>query len=704
MHTDTAIGRMRVCLRCQSRYDDALMEECPRDGSPLIEILQTPAGKSRASQEIQTGRERCFEAPDMADCQPGPGQAPGDANAAMSGDHPGDVPGELVDALAALMADGNATQTGGEQAAAPAEQPPEHRVGEVLGSYRLLELIGQGGMGWVYRAEHVKLGRQVALKLLRADRAGRRDAVARFFQEARTVNRIRHRNLIDITDLVELDDGTTFIIMELLIGLTLGEWRRANQEETGRALDIVVQICDGLAAVHGLGVVHRDLKPDNIIIVPTAEGDLVKLLDFGIAKLMSDEEPGPDTEAGTMLGTPAYMSPEQAGGSPVDARSDIYSLGVLLYEMFTRERVFRGRCLGEYVRKHLNVVPRLPSETRHGADIDPRLEAIIMRCLAKQPEDRYGSADELRDALATLRSFEHIVFGDERPGETGDDRDALAQGAASVVLRPSGALFVEAPGATPPAPALYRSGPITENGRIPAANLLLAARPRLPWVIAGVALMVLVYRSWEGVWAPSGKQQALPASAARVQVSPGPRLTMAEPATASAAAGRWRAPAQHAVHLDSMPSAEVRLVGSELSPCRTPCVLEVPPGTPEGQLAFQARGYYTTRIPFDPADPALLVYTRLEEIPRNPPAFRHADGARSGARLESTAGLEQRRSDNRSGEPRMHPAEKPRKRSRPGPQRSEDTARAERGKHQHADHGAPTSVHPTETLDPFGGQ
>jgi serine/threonine-protein kinase len=281
---------------------------------------------------------------------------------------------------------------------------PDDYLERVLGSYRVIELLGKGGMGYVYRAEHTKLGREVALKLLRADYASRRDAVARFFQEARTVNRARHRNIVDVTDFVELDDGTTYIIMELLTGTSLGAWARAGVD-LPRALAVLLQICDGLDAAHAVGVVHRDLKPDNVIIVPTADGaELVKLLDFGVAKLLNrdDEDVGFQTAAGSVIGTPAYMSPEQAGGMAIDARSDIYSLGAIMYELFSGQPMFRGRSFGEYVRKHLTEVPVPPRQTPGGAQLDPQLEAVILRCLAKDPDQRFPQITELREALLQM--------------------------------------------------------------------------------------------------------------------------------------------------------------------------------------------------------------------------------------------------------------------------------------------------------------
>src|SRR6478609_4728890 len=287
----------------------------------------------------------------------------------------------------------------------PTKPPPvpaksgvdDYPLGTVLGTYKIVELLGKGGMGYVFRAEHIKLGREVALKLLRGDYAKRRDAVLRFFQEAKTVNRVRHRNIVDVTDFVELDDGTTFIIMEFLRGQSLGKWARTGID-LPRALAVLVQICDGLGAAHAVGVVHRDLKPDNVIVVPTSDGaELVKLLDFGVAKLLNrdDEDIGFQTAAGSVIGTPAYMSPEQAGGMMVDLRSDIYSLGAIMYELFCGQPMFRGRSFGEFVRKHLTEMPVLPHQTPGGANIDPRLEQLILRALAKDPNERYAHILEL---------------------------------------------------------------------------------------------------------------------------------------------------------------------------------------------------------------------------------------------------------------------------------------------------------------------
>jgi serine/threonine protein kinase len=358
---------------------------------------------------------------DSIDAESVDDSAPGEASVAHASSAPGDslargtgLPAEDRTKVATPAAR-NRTHPPSEpprssrsrKASAPPEnvkESPDARLGEILGSYRVLDVLGKGGMGFVYRAEHVKLGREVALKVLRSDYAKRRDAVSRFFQEARTVNRIRHRNIVDVTDLLELDDGTTFIIMELLRGQSLGRWARKGFD-LARALAVLIQICDGLAAAHAVGVIHRDLKPDNVFIVPTPDGaELVKLLDFGVAKLVNrdDEDVGLETAAGSVIGTPAYMSPEQAGGMPVDARADIYSVGAIMYEMFTGQPMFRGRSFGEYVRKHLSEHPVRPRATSGGAGMDERLEGAILRAIEKDPNRRFSSIAELRDVLLHL--------------------------------------------------------------------------------------------------------------------------------------------------------------------------------------------------------------------------------------------------------------------------------------------------------------
>src|SRR6185503_15570489 len=207
----------------------------------------------------------------------------------------------------------------------------------------------------------VRLGRVVALKVLHEQHARRRDAIQRLFQEARAASQIRHPNIVDVIDYLELGGDLVCIVMEYLAGPSLADLVEVpSPMPVARALDLAVQIAEALDAAHAAGIVHRDLKPDNIVVVA---GDRVKLLDFGVAKLMAGRADPPLTAAGQVFGTPAYMSPEQASGAEVDVRTDIYSLGAILYEMFTGELPFAARNFDEYAFKHLTVPPPPPSDT-----------------------------------------------------------------------------------------------------------------------------------------------------------------------------------------------------------------------------------------------------------------------------------------------------------------------------------------------------
>jgi serine/threonine protein kinase len=489
----------------------------------------------------------------------------------------------------------------------PTRDDPDDRIGRTLGSYKVLELLGKGGMGFVYRAEHVKLGREVALKLLRSDYARRKDAVARFIQEARTVNRIRHRNIVDVPDIIELDDGTTCIVMEFLRGQSLGKWARSGVD-LPRALAVLVQICDGLAAAHAVDIVHRDLKPDNVFIVPTADGaELVKLLDFGVAKLLhrEDEDIGFQTAAGSVIGTPAYMSPEQAGGMPIDARSDIYSLGAIMYELFCGQPMFRGRSFGEFVRKHLTEMPVPPRQTAGGAHMDERLEAVIMKALEKDPNRRFGHILELRDALL------HLLGGMEtylpgyaamqsglRPAPPAPMMATLppmpipgmpTPGAGHVSMSSSIASMPSIPSlASVPSmqevPVLpsgpYAYGPYGQSQHHSQIMAMPTPPPPAPtpwwvWVVGGaVAIAVGVGAA---IWY-AGREQAT-----KYTSRPAPSTTaeiLAPSPDPAPAAGETPAPATATpkfvtVRVESTPSGGVYESGSPAELCRTPCEFNV---------------------------------------------------------------------------------------------------------------------------------
>ena len=295
---------------------------------------------------------------------------------------------------------------GAPPTASPGPSGASFDVGTALGQYQLIQLLGEGGMGRVFLAEHMKLGRRVAIKLLRPEFAYQPEAVQRFFGEARVVNRINHEHIVEIVDFVDGEGAEKYYVMELLRGQSLRELLdREGALSLARTLHLAEQICDTLAAVHSANVVHRDLKPDNVFLVERAgQKDFVKLLDFGVAKLLDGQSPATSpkrnnqTAAGGLLGTPEYMAPEQLSGKPVDARSDIYSLGIMLFELLTGRKPFLAESFGETVVKHLTEAPPHPNQFAK-IPLPTAIDALILKCLQKHPAERPQSMLELRNGL-----------------------------------------------------------------------------------------------------------------------------------------------------------------------------------------------------------------------------------------------------------------------------------------------------------------
>jgi serine/threonine protein kinase/Tol biopolymer transport system component len=279
-------------------------------------------------------------------------------------------------------------------------------IGQILGHYRILEKIGAGGMGEVYRASDDRLGREVAVKVLKPALAGDPDRLRRFEQEARASAALSHPNIVTVYD-IGIHEGAPYIVSELLQGQTLRERLKSGPLSTRQAAGYAEQIAHGLVAAHERQIVHRDLKPENLFL--TQDG-LVKILDFGIAKLSprdlsedrSVEDLTTQTRAGTVLGTVAYMSPEQIRAQPVDHRSDLFSLGAILYEMATGARAFQGKTEADTLMAVLSGEPPDMAELRQGIPV--AFEQTVRHCLEKQPEDRFQSARDLAFALSTVSS------------------------------------------------------------------------------------------------------------------------------------------------------------------------------------------------------------------------------------------------------------------------------------------------------------
>ncbi len=285
-------------------------------------------------------------------------------------------------------------------------------IGESLGKYRILDKLGAGGMGEVYRAEDTELQRHVALKVLPADLSADPHALTRFKREARALAALDHPNIVGIHS-VEEADGIRFLTMQLVAGEPLSQVISRGDLSVEQILDIAIPLTDALAAAHERGIIHRDLKPANIMVTDDCR---VKVLDFGLAKSRQQEQALAATQMSTelmaqteqltrqgmVLGTVPYMSPEQVQGRPVDHRTDIFSLGIVLYEMACGKRPFGGENPATLISSILRDEPESVTEIRPG--LPQLLVDTIEKCLEKEPEDRFASARELHEELVGLRN------------------------------------------------------------------------------------------------------------------------------------------------------------------------------------------------------------------------------------------------------------------------------------------------------------
>ncbi|MFO0694788.1 MAG: protein kinase [Polyangiales bacterium] len=273
------------------------------------------------------------------------------------------------------------------------------RIGTTIGGrYRILQRVGAGGMASVYLARHVLIDRLVAVKTLRPELA--RDPVQRdrFLREARAVNRIHHPNIVEITDVGETEDGVVYLVMEYVPGESLLDHLAEAPFDSRRMLDIAAQIASALSRAHEMGVIHRDLKPENVLLVPEAGRELVKVLDFGIAKITDAPSL---TGSQQLFGTPGYIAPEYVQSAKLDGRADLYSLGVLMYEMVTGVLPFDYEFPGDLLVKHVVEPPIPPS--RRNPRVEPAVEELVLRALAKNPDQRFRDAHHFLDELERVR-------------------------------------------------------------------------------------------------------------------------------------------------------------------------------------------------------------------------------------------------------------------------------------------------------------
>jgi len=343
-------------------------------------------------------------------------------------------------------------------------------VGRVIGDkYRVVRSLGRGGMGRVFLAEQ-KMGtvvRKVAVKALHPDLAQEPSIAVRFNREAETVIKLTHPNTITFYDFGQSDDGTLYIVMEYIEGVSLARLVEKGAIEPPRIEHILSQICSSLHEAHDLGIIHRDLKPENVILTERAsQKDFVKLLDFGIAKRTElDTDSLQLTRAGVVLGTPPYMSPEQFAGQRLDRRSDVYSLGVLAYEMLTGRLPFSAKTPWEWATQHLSVTPPAIPESVGGTPIPESFSRTVMRALSKEVEDRPST---VMDFIEELRGD---VLGPETP--------------APEIAAPTTSLpFDSGP---PPSPRVDTSADTLVSAEIP-----LPKKRRGPWILLIFLLLLLI--------------------------------------------------------------------------------------------------------------------------------------------------------------------------------------------------------------------
>ncbi len=356
---------------------------------------------------------------------------------------------------------------------------PDPHIGlELDGGFRIVERIGAGGMGAVYKAEQAEMNRYVAVKILHAKYASRSDLAARFRREARAMSHLSHPNTARVFLYSQLPDGSCYIVMEYLEGMNLAKYVRVNGPVPWRrALPIMVQVCGALEEAHRAGIIHRDLKPENVFLTtPGGLADFPKVLDFGLAKVTEREmRPGSLilTQEGMVFGTPEFMSPEQAQGRTLDARADIYSLGVILYEMLTGKLPFDAKRPMDYVHLHINGKPISLAERHPTGEFPALLQVLFDSLLAKRPEDRPQSASDFAARLVSVLDGSASFAGAMPAAFAVNEGSAIARNAQTV---PDDPRFGTGAGGV---------SSNTQNG----APVVLPTS-RAPWIVAGVAIVV----------------------------------------------------------------------------------------------------------------------------------------------------------------------------------------------------------------------
>ena len=437
-------------------------------------------------------------------------------------------------------------------------------------------------MGVVYEADHVGLGKRVALKFLLEKYTEDPEVVARFHREARNASHIGHENICDVHDIGEADDGRAYLVMELLEGADLSQvLARSGPMSAERAVHLVNQILCGLAAAHGKGIIHRDMKPENVFVSTRASGDFVKIMDFGISKIIAAQDARVRlTATGAVLGTPVYMAPEQAmGAADMDHRVDIYAVGVMLYELLAGRPPFEAPSYLALVTKHLHEVP--PRLDTFRPDLPQQLVAAVHCALEKDPARRFGAAADFARALPSLELLRTAQW---------DGRVTTPVGSDSAVFATPPRAGAAPYGVVGPAQG---AAPVSQVMTSPSARLAVARQSSgwTPLLIVGsavaIAAALIVFALLTRDGSGSGASASAPASAN----APAPGASVAPAASAAEPAGSGAgAPTSSAIEIASQPS-EARVFIDGVDRGLTPITLQLPFGTYE--IRLEKAGYQT---------------------------------------------------------------------------------------------------------------
>ncbi|MBI4954762.1 MAG: serine/threonine protein kinase [Myxococcales bacterium] len=504
-------------------------------------------------------------------------------------------------------------------------------AGATVGEYQVEGKIGEGGFGAVYRAVHPLIGKLVAIKVLNRQYSSNPQMVSRFIAEARSVNQIRHRNIIDIFAFGKLEDGRQYFVMELLDGQPLDRYLASKVRlPPGEAVSILGAVARALDAAHGCGVAHRDLKPENIFLEQDRDGYVFpKLLDFGIAKLLA-ESTGHVTRTGMPIGTPSYMSPEQCRAKNVDHRTDIYSFGILAYEMLTGRLPFDGDNIMELMMKQVNEQPKAPSEVCPA--LPKELDAPILHMLQKDPAARPATVVEAVEALASAAAAvgEAPAATPSRSG--GAFRSGpITPGHLPQVTQPSpGSLgahsaLAEAKTMAQEPDVRTLQGAATDVGPAPGRGKWLVVGGLAAALVAGgvVAGVVLAGGSGPAADASTAAPAATAAPSARpsATATPTPSASAAAPSTSQTAAA---VEAEVEIELASVPDGtSVLLAGEKIG--SAPGIVKLRRGTDKVKLTLRAAGYRDLDVEVTPDKNRTFSPPPMSKVAGTPPPIKKAD-------------------------------------------------------------------------------